>query len=97
MIINSKDHYGFFSDSLERKIILSAPAFCYCFALIRKALVYPSVQKDEALMIKGIQIVSAHAQMQGGVTELKDGIDVFHPDLLPRRLMFELLIGIISK
>lgn len=85
------------SESQEKKIILSAPAFCYCFALLRKALVHPAIQKDEGLMTKGIQIVSAHAQMQGGIMEHKDGIDLFHPDLLPRRLMFELLIGIISK
>lgn len=80
----------------EKKIILSAPAFCYCFAFIKKALVQPLAQKEESLMTKGIQIISAHAQMQGGVVEPIDGVDVFHPDLLPRRLMFELLIGIIS-
>ncbi|KAE8739724.1 hypothetical protein FOCC_FOCC014768 [Frankliniella occidentalis] len=83
-------------DAQEKKRILSAPAFCYCFNFIRKALVYQSIQKDEGLMTKGIQIVSAHAQMKGGVVEPKDGIDLYHPDLLPRRLMFELLIGIIS-
>ncbi|KAJ1530782.1 hypothetical protein ONE63_005633 [Megalurothrips usitatus] len=83
-------------ESQEKLLILSAPAFCYCFSLIRKALVFPAVKKDEALMTKGIQIVSAHARMKGGVAEPVDSIDLYHPDLLPRRLMFELLIGIIS-
>ena len=51
---------------------------------------------DDTLITAGLQIISEHAQMRG-TTDNSGGKDLYHPNLLPRRQMFELLIDMISK
>lgn len=82
----------------QGKTYLSAPAFCYCFPIIHSALLSSVGRNDETLITTGLQIISEHAQMRGQfVTLNNNSIDLFHPSLLPRKQMLELLIEIISK
>ncbi|PSN31349.1 eIF-2-alpha kinase activator GCN1, partial [Blattella germanica] len=75
---------------------LTAPAFCYVFPLIRSSLLSEVGKTDESLITSGLQIISEHAQMRG-TADNSVGKDLYHPNLLPRRQMFELLIEMISS
>ncbi|KAJ4427091.1 hypothetical protein ANN_24706 [Periplaneta americana] len=75
---------------------LTAPAFCYVFPLLRSALLSTLAKTDDALVTCCLQIISEHAQMRGG-GEDDQGNDLYHPNLLPRKQMFELLIEMISR
>jgi hypothetical protein len=75
---------------------LTAPAFCYVFPLIRSALLSTLAKADDSLVTLGLQIISEHAQMRGNLDNT-EGRDLYHPNLLPRRQMFELLIEMISE
>lgn len=75
---------------------LTAPAFCYVFPLIRSALLSTLAKADDSLVTLGLQIISEHAQMRGD-SDNTEGRDLYHPSLLPRRQMFELLIEMISE
>ncbi|GFG32063.1 hypothetical protein Cfor_06845 [Coptotermes formosanus] len=75
---------------------LTAPAFCYVFPLIRSALLSTLAKADDSLVTLGLQIISEHAQMRGN-PDNTEGRDLYHPNLLPRRQMFELLIEMISR
>ncbi|XP_021942062.1 eIF-2-alpha kinase activator GCN1, partial [Zootermopsis nevadensis] len=74
---------------------LTAPAFCYVFPLIRFALLSAFAKADDSLVISGLQIISEHVQMRGSADNTQEK-DCYHPDLLPRKQMFELLIEMIS-
>ncbi|XP_066998088.2 stalled ribosome sensor GCN1 [Anabrus simplex] len=78
---------------------LSAPAFCYTFPLIRSALLSSQAKTDEALVLAGLQIILEHAQMREHTANNKysDKAELYHPALLPRKQMFDLLIEIISN
>jgi hypothetical protein len=78
------------------RICLTAPAFCYVFPLIRSALLSTLAKADDSLVTLGLQIISEHAQMRGS-PDNTEGRDLYHPSLLPRRQMFELLIEMISE
>jgi hypothetical protein len=54
------------------------------------------VKADDSLVISGLQIISEHAQMRGSPDKAQEK-DLYHPSLLPRRHMFELLIEMISE
>jgi hypothetical protein len=75
---------------------LTAPAFCYVFPLIRSALLSSLAKSDDSLVTLGLQIISEHAQMRR-IPDSPQGRDHYHPSLLPRRHMFELLIEMISE
>jgi hypothetical protein len=75
---------------------LTAPAFCYVFPLIRFALLSTFAKADDSLVTSGLQIISEHVQMRGSPDNTQEK-DLYHPDLLPRRQMFELLIEMISE
>jgi hypothetical protein len=51
---------------------------------------------DDSVITLGLQIISEHAQMRG-IPNLAQERDLYHPSLLPRRHMFELLIEMISE
>lgn len=70
---------------------LNGPSFCYCFALIKAALL-DNIKKDDTLLITGLQIITEHAKMRG-----ESETDLWHPKLLLRHQMLDLLIDIISK
>lgn len=82
---------------------LSAPAFCYCFPLIRSALISVLTRPDDSIITLGLQLISEHAKMRFLIDDneihsvKRDVPDTNHPDLLPRKYMFELLIELISK
>jgi hypothetical protein len=75
---------------------LTAPAFCYVFPLIRFALLSTFAKADDSLVTAGLQIISEHVQMRGSPDNAREK-DLCHPNLLPRRQMFELLIEMISE
>ncbi|XP_049938173.1 eIF-2-alpha kinase activator GCN1 [Schistocerca serialis cubense] len=81
------------------KVLLPAPSFCYCFPLLRSALLSSTIKLDEGVILSTLQIISEHAQMRGqrtARTVIGDS-DLYHPRLLPRKQMFELLIDMISR
>ncbi|XP_046688091.1 eIF-2-alpha kinase activator GCN1-like [Homalodisca vitripennis] len=71
---------------------LTGPAFCYCFPLVRSALLQVLNKPEDPLVTLGLQIISEHAQTRG----VGGMLDLYHPRLLPRRLMFDLLIDLIN-
>uniref|UniRef100_A0A1B6CCQ0 TOG domain-containing protein n=1 Tax=Clastoptera arizonana TaxID=38151 RepID=A0A1B6CCQ0_9HEMI len=84
---------------------LSAPAFCYCFPLIRSALTSCLNKPEDVIITLGLQLISEHAKMrillEGQVDannmRKKKISDTNNPDLLPRKYMFELLIELINR
>lgn len=72
-----------------------APAFAYIFPLVKACLTSKQAKKDENIIHVGLQIISEHAKMRGRIAD--EDNDVFHPKLLPRKNMFELLIDLISS
>lgn len=74
---------------IHKSARLSAPAFCYTFSFIKSALLSSQAKKNENLVHDGLQIISEHAKMRGS--------DEMHPQYLPRKTMFNLLIELISK
>lgn len=69
---------------------LSAPSFCYCFAVLKHSLLEKT--KDVTFLKTGLQIISDHAKMRG-----KSDDDLWHPKLLMRQQMLILLIELISE
>lgn len=72
---------------------LNGPEFCYCFPLIRSALIHAMPNSEDPLITLGLQVMSEHAQIRSTGNTL----DLFHPRLLPSKQMFDLLIDLISK
>lgn len=72
---------------------LTGPAFCYCFPLVRSALLQVMHKTEDPLITQGLQIISEHAQIRS----TRDVLDLYHPELLPRKQMFDLLIDLISE
>lgn len=70
----------------------TAPAFCYIFIFLRSSLLSTYGKKNENFIHDGLQIVSVHAKMRG-----ENKKDLYHPQYLPIKQMFELLIELISN
>lgn len=81
-------------DKLE--LMLEVPAFCYAFEFLKKALVTKALEADESLLIKGIQIIAAHAQTRGFSDEGTDPEDYRHPKYLPTLELMKLLLQLIT-
>ncbi|XP_071447058.1 stalled ribosome sensor GCN1 [Hetaerina americana] len=76
----------------------TAPAFCYCFPLLRSALLKSIAMGEHGAPITTeLRIISEHAQMRG-IKPIPNGpVNLYHPSLLPRRQMLELLVDIIGR
>lgn len=70
---------------------MTAPAFCYVFVFLRASLLSPHGKRSENFIHDGLQIISVHAKMRG-----EDTRDLYHPQYLPIKQMFEVLIELIS-
>lgn len=82
------------NDEIDENL-LTAPAFCYVFEFLKKALLSKSVSKDETLLLAGIQIMGKHAQQRG--SSIKGELtDYRHPKYMPRFEMMKLLMNLIS-
>ncbi|KAG8223949.1 hypothetical protein J437_LFUL003757 [Ladona fulva] len=76
----------------------TAPAFCYCFPLLRLALLKSVAMGEHGGPISTeLRIISEHAQMRGDKCAANGPINLYHPNLLPRRQMLELLVEIIGS
>lgn len=81
----------------KKKTCLGAPAFCYCFPLLKISLLSPifginSNTPNESFITRCLHFISEHAKMRSD-----SGNDSFDPNLLPRKIMFDLLIDIIGS
>ncbi|XP_046688528.1 eIF-2-alpha kinase activator GCN1-like [Homalodisca vitripennis] len=61
-------------------------------ALLHRSLLQVLNKPEDPLVTLGLQIISEHAQTRG----VGGMLDLYHPRLLPRRLMFDLLIDLIN-
>lgn len=80
----------------NQKELLKAPAFCYMFMFLKKAVFQKNVRDDEELVVKAIQVVERHVQVRGS-TENGDYGDLKHPKFLPRLEIIYLLLRTISE
>jgi len=71
---------------------LSAPAFTYCFPIIKAAL-KKHVTNDE-VMVMGFDVISEHTGLRGSDDDEDE--DLFHPKYLPRAGMMSMLVDLIS-
>ncbi|XP_034188694.1 lethal (3) 80Fj [Osmia lignaria lignaria] len=75
--------------TIKQKKLFAAPAFCYIFPFIKKTLL---TYKDDNMIVQGLQIIQEHAKQRGA----SDFRDTRHPQLLPRKHMFDLLMELME-
>eukprot|EP00092_Neocalanus_flemingeri_P000097 GFUD01000099.1.p1 GENE.GFUD01000099.1~~GFUD01000099.1.p1 ORF type:complete len:2003 (+),score=661.60 GFUD01000099.1:178-6009(+) len=73
---------------------LSAPAFSYCFAVIRAA-VKKHISEPE-MLIQGFEVISEHTGLRGSDDDDEE-VDLFHPKYLPRTEMMNFLLDLIGR
>ncbi|XP_030761834.1 eIF-2-alpha kinase activator GCN1 isoform X2 [Sitophilus oryzae] len=73
----------------------SAPAFSYTFPFLKYSLTSFYAKNNEEFVHDGLQIISEHAKLRGN--DDSSEVDVFHPQYLPTRQMFALLVDIICN
>lgn len=73
----------------------TVPAFSYTFPLLKYSLISNYARNHDELIHDGLQIISEHAKLRG--TEELGVKDVYHPQYLPTKQMFSLLVEVISK
>ncbi|CAL7933790.1 unnamed protein product [Xylocopa violacea] len=76
--------------TIKQKELFTAPTFCYIFSFIKKTLL---TYKDDNMIIQGLQIIQEHAKQRGNSSDFRDPR---HPQLLPRKHMFDLLIELME-
>lgn len=79
--------------STYHKYFLTAPAFCYCFYMLRQSLTSSLFKSNEKMLNDGIQIIGHHSKLRGSAASR---IDLYHPGLLPTEHMLQLLIDLIG-
>lgn len=77
--------------TVQKKEYFTAPTFSYVFVFLRASLLCSYAKKDENFIHDGLQIISVHSKMRG-----KNMKDLYHPQYLPIKQMFEVLIDLIS-
>lgn len=75
--------------------LFTVPMFCYSFTLLKFSLLSKYGRNHDQFVHDGLQIVSEHAKIRG--RDENGTKDVYHPQYLPIRQIFELLVDIISK
>lgn len=76
--------------TIRQKKLFTAPTFCYIFPFIKKTLLS---YKDDNMIVQGLQIIQEHAKQRGNSSDFRD---MKHPQLLPRKHMFDLLIELME-
>lgn len=79
----------------ESQTCFTVPAFCYTFVLLKSSLLSFYAKNHDELVHDGLQIISEHAKLRA--TELNGLKDLYDPQYLPIKQMFELLVEIISE
>lgn len=80
----------------QSECMLESPAFCYAFDFLKTSLTSKFLEDQESLLIKGIQLISLHAQTRGDVSS--DPVEDYrHPRYLPRLEMMKVLLELIIK
>ncbi|KYB24626.1 Translational activator GCN1-like Protein [Tribolium castaneum] len=79
----------------ETQNCFTVPAFCYTFVLLKLSLLSNYARNHDELVHDGLQIISEHARLRA--TEQNGLKDLFDPQYLPIKQMFELLVEIISS
>ncbi|XP_050089217.1 eIF-2-alpha kinase activator GCN1 [Anopheles aquasalis] len=77
--------------------LLNAPTFSYTFEFLKRALTLSEADRDESLLINGIQLIAYHAQLKGDTVDGKHFDDLYHPVFMPRLEMIRLLLRLIQK
>ncbi|KAJ8966633.1 hypothetical protein NQ314_003400 [Rhamnusium bicolor] len=72
----------------------TVPAFSYTFLLLKYSLTSNYAKNHDELIHDGLQIISEHAKLRG--TEENGTKYVYHPEYLPTKQMFILLVDIIN-
>jgi hypothetical protein len=81
--------------SEENQTCFTVPAFCYTFVLLKSSLLSNYARNHDELVHDGLQIISEHAKLRANE---QNGVnDVYDPQYLPIKQMFELLVEIISE
>ncbi|XP_017884303.1 eIF-2-alpha kinase activator GCN1 [Ceratina calcarata] len=75
--------------TIKQKKLFTAPTFCYIFPFVKKTLL---TYKDDNMIVQGLQIIQEHAKQRGN----SDFKNSRHPQLLPRKHMFDLLIELME-
>jgi hypothetical protein len=78
--------------SEENQTCFTVPAFCYTFVLLKSSLLSNYARNHDELVHDGLQIISEHAKLRANEQN-----DVYDPQYLPIKQMFELLVEIISE
>ncbi|RZC38970.1 translational activator GCN1-like, partial [Asbolus verrucosus] len=81
--------------SEESQNCFTVPAFCYTFVLLKSSLLSNYARNHDELVHDGLQIVSEHSKLRA--SEQNGLRDIYDPQYLPIRQMFELLVEIISS
>ncbi|XP_072911784.1 stalled ribosome sensor GCN1 [Hemitrygon akajei] len=76
---------------------LTAPAFAYCFPLLKMVLTdtVNDSEEKEGMLIQALQIINEHAQLRS-TTDSSQLIDESGPELLPRKAMLLLLTRVMA-
>ncbi|XP_043572024.1 eIF-2-alpha kinase activator GCN1 [Chiloscyllium plagiosum] len=76
---------------------LTAPAFAYCFPLLKMVLTdtINDSEEKEGMLIQALQVINEHAQLRSA-TDSSQLIDEAGPELLPRMEMLLLLTRVIA-
>ncbi len=70
---------------------LSAPAFAYCFPLIKAGMNVHML--DHSVLTEGLELITEHTSLRGN----DDESDMFHPKYLPRADILILILDVIAK
>ncbi|XP_073766133.1 stalled ribosome sensor GCN1 [Danio rerio] len=79
-------------------LVLSAPAFSFCFPLLQAVLSQSSGSSEESelMMTRALQVINTHAQLRAQDDTTDTFIDENGPELLPRVSMLQLLTKVIG-
>lgn len=83
-------------EDAAKNYLLNAPAFSYTFEFLKRAMLMPDADKDESLLINGIQIIAYHAQIKGDTVDGQGFEDLYHPKYMPRLEMVKLLLKLVQ-
>ncbi|KAF7282220.1 hypothetical protein GWI33_003020 [Rhynchophorus ferrugineus] len=73
----------------------TAPTFSYVFPLLKYSLKSRYARNHDDLVHDGLQIISEQAKLRGQEDDIQ--LDLFHPQYLPTKQMFLLLVDIICN
>lgn len=81
------------TDTFEEGL-LPAPAFCYAFEFLKRAVTAKPITGDESLLLIAVELIEKHAQVKGDTVN-GEPTDYKHPKYMPRLEMLRLLIKLV--